>query len=364
MSKPISLKVSEAACLEALRSGIERKALIAVRAVLNLRQTGLALGTLASLELATINGNRTWHLTPRGKTANVSIAPDVRKRGRPPGAPLVPGPSATRMLALLHRPRRGAELAALLGVTRQRVHQLIVALSARGLVRSADPDHPTFVIALKDDASPLLRQDQERVLSAFPETKATTLSKIALAAQMHAGKTATIAESLRKAGLIEKAGAATHRDLYRLTALGSTHWQRSATARHAEMPPPPFRSDRVRTVLSYLQSQGAARTRDVGLTLGIPQPSINALMQYLKRRNAVRTRTDARRAPYELTPDGLEMLDAMTTPARVPDPLSSAGTPAGHGTPRATREVPAWPRTSAVQGERGAQPPLHSHPPP
>jgi DNA-binding MarR family transcriptional regulator len=255
-------------------------------------------------------------------------------------------------------------LAALLGVTRQRVHQLIVALSARGLVRSADPDHPTFVIALKDDASPLLRQDQERVLSAFPETKATTLSKIALAAQMHAGKTATIAESLRKAGLIEKAGAATHRDLYRLTALGSTHWQRSATARHAEMPPPPFRSDRVRTVLSYLQSQGAARTRDVGLTLGIPQPSINALMQYLKRRNAVRTRTDARRAPYELTPDGLEMLDAMTTPARVPDPLSSAGTPAGHGTPRATREVPAWPRTSAVQGERGAQPPLHSHPPP
>ena len=364
MSKPISLKVSEAACLEALRSGIERKALIAVRAALNLPQTGLALGTLASLELATINGNRTWHLTPRGKTAQVAIAPDVRRRGRPPGAPPVPGPSATRMLALLDRPRRGAELAALLGVTRQRVHQLIVALSARGLVRSADPDYPTFVIALRDDASTLLRQDQERVLSAFPERQATTLSKIALATPMTTGRTVTIAESLRKAGLIEKAGVATHRDLYRLTPLGSVHWQRSATARHADMPPPPFRSDRVRTVLSYLRSQGAARTRDVGLTLGIPQPSINALMQYLKRRNAVRTRTDARRAPYELTPDGLEILEAMTTPARVPDPPSSADTPAGHGRPRATREAPAWPRIAPAQGERSAQPLPHSNPPP
>ena len=311
MPKPISLSASEAACLEALRSGTERKTLIALRAGLNLRQTQLALGTLASSGLAAINGFRTWHLTPRGKRVDIALAPAVRTRGRRPMADLVPGASASRLLALLDRPRRGAELTTLLGVTRQRVHQLAVDLSARGLIRSADPNFPTFVIALRDDPSTLLRPDQERVLSAFPETEATTLSKIAVVTNMHAGKTAGIAKSLREAGLIEKPERATYGELYRLTAAGSTHWQRSAAARHADLPPLPFRSDRVREVLSYLESQGPTRTRDVGLALGIPQTSINALMQYLKRKNTVRTQTDARRAPYELTPDGCTILAAI-----------------------------------------------------
>ncbi len=341
MPKPISLKAPEAACLEALRAGAKRKALIALRARLNLPQTERALGTLASLDLAAVNGNRTWHLTPRGKTARASIAPAVRRRGRPHGLQLVPGTTAMRLLALLDRPRRGPQLTALLGVTRQRVHQLVVALSARGLIRSADPNHPTFVIALKDDPSTLLRPDQERVLSTFPETQATTLSKITHATNMSAARTAAIAASLRDAGLIAKTGTATFGDLYRLTALGSTHWQRSATARHADIPPPPFRSDRVRDVLSHLKSQGPKRTCDVGLHLGIPQQSINALMQYLKRKNAVRTASDLRRAPYELTPDGHDMLEAMITPARVPDPPSSAGRPALHGKPRSSAEAQA-----------------------
>ena len=305
------MRAPEAACLEVLRSGTERKVLIALQAGLNLRQTELALGALASLGLATINGNRTWHLTPLGRTAGTSITPVVRTRGRPPGTGLVPGPSAARLLALLDRPKRGTELTALLGVTRQRVHQLVVALTAFGLIRSADRDYPTFVIALKDDPSFLLRQKEERVLSAFPEIKATTLSKIALVTNMYAGKISRIAESLCKAGLIEKTGAATYGDLYQLTVMGSSHWQRSATARHADIPPPPFRSDRVRGVLSYLEGHGPTRTRDIGFRLGIPQASINALMQYLKRKNAVHTQTDSRPAPYGLTPDGLEMLAAM-----------------------------------------------------
>ncbi len=53
------------------------------------------------------------------------------------------------------------------------------------------------------------------------------------------------------------------------------------------------------------------RTCDIGLELEIPKTSINALMQYLKRKNAVRTQTDARFAPYDLTPTGREILDAM-----------------------------------------------------
>jgi DNA-binding MarR family transcriptional regulator len=295
---------------------LSEKFLVALRARLNLLQTTRALGTLASLDLATINGNHTWRLTPRGKGADIMVTPAVRTRGRPANS-FVPGTSATRLLALLDRPRRGAELTTLLGVTRQRVHQVVVALAARGLVRLGDPNFPTFVIALKEDSSILLRQEQERVLSAFPETAATTLSKITLVTQMHRGEVDVIAESLRKAGLIEKVGTATYGDLYQLTTAGSTHWQRSATARHAEPPPPPFRSDRVRDVLSYLEMQGPTRTRDVGHRLGIPQPSINALMQHLKRKNAVRTQGNLPHAPHELTPDGRGMLAAMKRQARL-----------------------------------------------
>ncbi len=60
-----------------------------------------------------------------------------------------------------------------------------------------------------------------------------------------------------------------------------------------------------------MEGHGPTRTRDIGFRLGIPQASINALMQYLKRKNAVHTQTDSRPAPYGLTPDGLEMLAAM-----------------------------------------------------
>ena len=112
-------------------------------------------------------------------------------------------------------------------------------------------------------------------------------------------------------GLIEKTGAATYGDLYQPTAAGLAHWQRSATARRADIPPPQFRSDRVHDVLSYLDGQGPARTRDIGFELEIPPTSMNALMQYLKRRNAVRTTTEVRPAPYDITPNGREMLTAM-----------------------------------------------------
>jgi DNA-binding MarR family transcriptional regulator len=311
MPESISLTAPEVACLEALRSGTERKVLIALQVRLNLRQTSNALRRLAALDLASIDDRRTWHLTPRGKSADISIVPAARTRGRKPTVSLAPGASAARLLALLDRPRRGAELSTLLGVTRQRVHQLVVALSAQGLIRFADPTFPTFVVALKDDPSTLLRPDQERVLSALPETEATTLSRIALVVHMPVGKLAAIAASLRAAALIEASGTATYGELYRLTAAGSAHWQRSANTRHADTPPLPFRSDRVRAVLSCLESQGPIRTRDLGRGLGISQTSINALMQYLKRRNTVRTHTDARHAPYELTSDGRQVLAAM-----------------------------------------------------
>jgi predicted transcriptional regulator len=311
MPNPIPMSMSEAASLEALRSGPQRKVQVALRARLNVPQTIKAIGALASMGLAAPNGQRTWHLTPAGKQAEAVIAAPVRRRGPPPMMGAMPGPSAVRLLALLGRPRHGAELPALLGVTRQRVHQLVVALSALGEVRLADPSFASFAIALKDDPSILLRPEHERVLSALPAAEATTLSKVARAVGMSRGKTASIVESLREVGLVEQAETASYGEVYRLTAAGAVHWQRVANVRHADMPPPPFRSDRIRDVLSHLASYGPTRTRDIGLTLGLRHQSLNALMQYLKRKKAVRTVSDMRFAPYELTPDGREMLAAM-----------------------------------------------------
>jgi DNA-binding IclR family transcriptional regulator len=212
---------------------------------------------------------------------------------------------------LLDRPRRATELAALLNVTRQRVHQLLVVLSALDLIRSAEPEHPTSVVARKEDPSLLLRPDQERALSAFPDARATTVSKIAAATGMRAATVTATVQFLSHAGLVETTGTATFGDLYRLTAAGSAHWQRSATTRRADLPPAPFRSDRVRDVLTYLEGHGPTRTRDIGASLGIPATSINALMQYLKRRNAVGNRTDMPHSPHGLTPEGRHMLMAM-----------------------------------------------------
>jgi predicted transcriptional regulator len=113
--------------------------------------------------------------------------------------------------------------------------------------------------------------------------------------------------------LLEKLGPATGEARFRLTPAGAVHWQRSASARRAELPVPaqPFRSDRVRDVLAHLASQGPTRTRDIGVKLDVSPTSINALMQYLKRKKAVRNRTDMRFAPYELTPEGRDMLAVM-----------------------------------------------------
>lgn len=309
----ILLSASESACLQALREGAERKVRIALRAHLNLRQTDRSLRRLAALQLAVSNDRREWYLTPRARRAEVAIAPVTGKRGRKPGTARTPGVAAARLLALLDRPRRGTELTALLGVTRQRVHQLVVALAAFDLIRMADARFPTFVIARRDDHSILLRPDQERLLSAFPNAGVTTTSCLARVFEARIARLTAIAQSLCDAGLIEKTGATVPDGSYRLTLAGAGHWQRSATAPRAERPSLrlPFRSDRVQAVLSLLESNGRIRTRDIGATLGIGSSSINALMQYLKRKQAVRPESELHFAPYVLTDQGREILGSM-----------------------------------------------------
>jgi DNA-binding IclR family transcriptional regulator len=319
MPKDILPRIPEAAHEGTLCSGTERNVRVVLRVGFGLPPSATASGTLGLSGPGGADGHRSRQRPPGEKAADAA----VRKRGRPRGTKAVLNPAEARLLALLDRPRHGAKLPALLGVTRQRIHQLVGTLSALDLVRSADPDYPGFALARKDDPSTLLRPDQEHVLSAFPRGRATTtLPRIAAAARMSRAQAGTILEALSKAGLVEKAEVTIFGDSYRLTADGAAHWQRSPTAPRALIagPPLPFRSDRIRNILSLLADQGPTRTRDIGLELGVAPPSLNALMQYLKRKKAVRTQSDVRGAPYELTPDGREMVAAMQrwwgTPAR------------------------------------------------
>ena len=70
----------------------------------------------------------------------------------------------------------------------------------------------------------------------------------------------------------------------------------------------------MREVLAYLVREGPTRTRDVGFGLKIPLRSINALMQYLKRKGLVRESDAALNAPHEVTDHGRKTLVDMMRP--------------------------------------------------
>jgi DNA-binding MarR family transcriptional regulator len=314
MPAPISLPSAEAACLQILRAGFGRPTVIALRCGRSVERIGRALAALSDLRLAKKGKDGVWGLTARGQTVPFSVLLEVGTRGRKPSRTVVPGSSAARLLALLETPRHRADLPGLLGVTRERVRQLVVSQSAAGRIRGPGSGDPIFALALTDDPAVLLTYAQERVLSAFGEEKPTTLSRLAAVAHRSPAVMAQIADFLRDVGLIEKAGQAqaTYGELWRLTPAGRSHWQRSPDVAEAEPPPLMYRSGRVANVLAYLAEQGESRTVKVARALDIPPQSTNALMQYLKRRGIVRVQSDAFRSPYVLTNEGRELLAAMT----------------------------------------------------
>jgi DNA-binding MarR family transcriptional regulator len=308
---PVQLSQSEAAGLEAVRSGADTKTRVALRARLDLKQTDAILGRLSSAGLIE-KRERKWRLAPPADIIAISVGPDPeRRRGGKRHGEVKPGTSAHRLLALLARPRRGSELAAEIGVSHQRLHQLVVRLAALSLVRIADPNRPLHAVARSEDHSVLLRPPEETVLSAFPETAGTTVTKITAACRRSPEDIASFIGLLIEQGLVETAGHSRHGELYRLTPTGRAHWQRRPLARRAELPPLPVRSDRVRLVLAYLAQHGPTRTHSVGQALGIPRASANALMQYLKRKGLVRKSGAELSAPHELTREGQETLKAM-----------------------------------------------------
>ena len=71
------------------------------------------------------------------------------------------------------------------------------------------------------------------------------------------------------------------------------------------------KSERVCSVLSHLAERREARIKEVRDALAIPQTSINALMQYLKRKGLVEKRGRELSAPYGLTTEGHDILREM-----------------------------------------------------
>jgi Mn-dependent DtxR family transcriptional regulator len=306
-ARNLVLTKSQAACLVALQHRKGSKAEIAILAKLDLLKTAAALRVLMRLGLARQDRTKAWHTTARAKTCRFETVPD-----RPRQNSGVPGPGAQRLLEVLVRPMRGREIAEKLGVTHQRVHQLTIRLHAQGRVTFGYPENPSWIVMRVGDKTPFLSRDEERVLSAIPPGYATNAAKIRLAAHMPENKVQQTLERLIVGRFVEAHQGLQSDRLYRITAAGLKHHQRSQFARHAQAPHLPVGSDRIRKVLSTILDSGALRIKDVTDVLRVPHQSINALMQYLKRKHLVKKTGQEFSAPYALTDEGRAALAEMT----------------------------------------------------
>ncbi len=311
-SEKVRLTASQAACLDAVLQGLNSKTNIAVETKKDLNAVAAALEGLKQARLIRQTDSFRWRATKRGQTSGVQIVSDPERRlgGKSVGR-IVPGSATERLIDALDRPMRGKDLSMLLGVSHQGVHQIVVRLLAQDKVRVGDRAHIHLIVARPDDPSVLLTHDEERVLSALPERE-TTATGIAAATHLSIARVEELLEKLRGCGLVEDAGTRRNKALHRLTSEGIEHFQRRKDARRAKPPRLAVRSDRVRDVLSYLSDHRAARIMELRDALGIAQASMNALMQYLKRKRLVTKVGGELTAPYELTDEGRRALAEMS----------------------------------------------------
>jgi predicted transcriptional regulator len=306
-ARNLLLTQAQAACLIALRSGRDSQSKVAIEAKLALTKVEAALRKLAELGLAERHQMKGWRATRRGKTCRFDIAPDRTRRN---GA--APGPGGRRLLELLDRPMRGSEIVNKLAITRQGVRQLLIKLHAGGHVRFADPQNPFWRVMRADDKTPLLSRNEERVLSVVPREYATDAAKIRIAAGVPGAEVHEMLERLLVRRLIEASEGLRGNRVYRLTDAGAKHPQCVRSASPAPPPRLPVESERVRRVLSAIFDSGELRIKDVTTALSVPHQSMNALMQYLKRKRLVKKNGRDLHSPYALTAHGIAALAEMT----------------------------------------------------
>ncbi len=305
-ARAIVLNEPQAGCLLALRFDKRSRTQIALLAKLDLRGAAIALGELKALGLAERGEADRWHPTQRGEDCRIQVVPGGSRKTAMPNA------EGRRLLEALDRPKRGRELAEDLGIGAQRLHRLAVSLHGQGLLKFADQERILYIVSRQDDQTPLLSRDEERVLSAIPREYATNLRKIGMAARLGVNRARQILARLLANGLVERLDGLLGEPVYQITAAGEQHPQGGKPSNRAEAPPLPVRSERVRTVLSTILNSGSMRIRDVTETLKISPDSVNALMQYLKRKALVEKVSLELHAPYALTDKGHRTLAEMT----------------------------------------------------
>jgi predicted transcriptional regulator len=191
------------------------------------------------------------------------------------------------------------------------LRQAQVKLHAQGLVKFGDSERILEVVTRAKDKTILLSRDEARVLSAIPEAYATNATKIGLAVSLHEKNVQQILDRFIARHFVLAQDGFTDRAIYQITAAGLKHPQRRPDVRLAHAPRLPVESGRVRAVLSAIRDARSLRIRDLKNALEIPQPSINALMQYLKRKALVQKTSEEQAAPYSLTEKGLDALTEM-----------------------------------------------------
>ena len=306
MNQTLILTESQAACLAALRLRKETKSQIAIEAKLDLIKAVKALKRLEDVGLSKHGEMNRWVLTRRGRTCHFKTMPDRIRRGN-----TLPGPGARRLLEVLDGPMRGSELAEKLGVTLQRIHQLVVKLHAQGLVKLGDLENILEVVSRNKDKTVLLSRSEARVLSAIPDAYSTDFTKIRLAVVLPEKSVQQILDGLVARHFVAALDGLNDRRNYQITAAGLKHPQRHQNKRVAHPPRLPVESDRVHAVLSAMRDARSLRIRDLKVALKIPHPSINALIQYLKRKALVQKTGRELAAPYSLTNKGLDTLAEM-----------------------------------------------------
>ena len=313
----ILLTAAEAGCLEALRSGATIKSRIADKAGLDLRRANRVLGYLEEKGLAlTISASpgrpARWQPTERGARAKFSITENgPRSRHMKQESPARTTGAAQRLLEHLDHPKRSTALTVELGVTRQRVNQLIVRFLATGLLRSADLKYPTRLVARADDPTYLLHYDAEKILSAFPDSAATTIKHLGKRVSLSSDVICEIVDELIAHGLVEDCDPMGNDSLFQLTAEGVAHVQRDPSKKQAVSQRLPVRSHRVRSVLDHLAEKGPVRAVNLAQELKISSQSMNALVQYLKRRGLVKKFGAAFNEPHEITIEGRRVREEM-----------------------------------------------------
>jgi hypothetical protein len=298
----VVLTRSQAACLFALRQGSETQPRIAVEAKLTLAKTAATLRTVAQLGLAEQDSTKRWRATSRGRVCRFETVPDRARITRPRRAARarIAGSADARTR---DRRKTGDDAS-----RRSAAFDQVVCTGTCTFRRSGEP----LLVRVTCQRQNLLAVSRRGTPVVGDPTRLCNRCLQDLASGASEGEAHRTLERLLVRRFIEVSDGPWEKRIYRITGAGLKHPQYARSARCAQALRLPVESDRIRNVLSIIMNSGEVRIKDVTNALSLPPRSMNALMQYLKRRHLVKKSGRAPNSPYSLTAEGLAALAEMT----------------------------------------------------